>query len=189
MRKYIFVAIIFSCLTVCHHVAVAQILPSLGCNDKSIRLQAEQIKQDFKAQGQEIFKDAMINMESRQPTPIAVHLKKGVLYQMVFIGSKEANRLNFEVYDGEDKKIDERVMKHPAITNFVIYSFVPEKTDLYLVILSQIKGTKNLCGSFTIMQPSGNRPPATTTKPTTPTNNNKTPAKTQGNPRYVPQKK
>ncbi|OSZ78322.1 hypothetical protein CAP35_08685 [Chitinophagaceae bacterium IBVUCB1] len=188
MRKHIFAAIILSCFTLCSTLSHAQILPSLGCNDKNIRLQSEQIKQDFKAQGLEIFKDAMINMESRQPTPIAVHLKKGILYQMVFIGSKEANRLNFEVYDGEDKKIDERILKNPAMTNFVIYSFVPEKTDLYLVILSQVKGTKNLCGSFSIMQPAaGNRPAA---KPTAPINNNtKTPAKTQSsNPRYVPQK-
>lgn len=157
--------------------AKAQIIPSLGCNDKTIRLKAEQIKQDFKAQGMEVYKDAMIDMESRQPSPIAVQLNKGVLYQMVFIGSKEAKKINFEIYNGDDKKIDERILKHPALTNFMVYSFVPEKSDLYLIVLSQNKGTQNVCGSFTIMQSGSIK-----TKP----NNNNPVSKPVTNPRYVP---
>lgn len=184
MHKKVFIFSILACFTLFNNAVIGQILPTLGCNDKSIRLQAEQIKQDFKAQGQEIFRDAMVNMESRQPTPIAIQLNKGVLYQMIFIGSKEANRINFELYNGEDKKIDERILKKPDITNFVIYSFVPEKSDLYLVILSQAKGTKNVCGSFTIMQPAtGNKPKQNTPTPA------KQPAKSTNNPRYIPQNK
>ena len=157
----------------------AQIIPALGCDDKAIRLQAEQIKQDFKAQGLELYKDAMIDMESRQPSPIAVQLTKGVLYQMIYIGSKDAKRISFELYDGSDKKIEDRVLKNPGISNFLVYSFVPEKTDLYLVILTQNKGTQNVCGSFSIMQPS--------TKPKQQYNlPNKQPQKPVNNPRYNP---
>ena len=155
----------------------AQIIPALGCNDHGIRLQAEQIKQDFKTQGLEVYKDAMIEMESKQPYPIAVQLIKGTLYQMVYIGSKEAKRISLEIYDGDDKKIDERVLKNPAINNFIVYSFVPEKTDLYLVILTQSKGTQNICGSFSIMQPSAGK-----NKTTLP----KHQPKPVTNPRYQP---
>lgn len=158
----------------------AQIIPALGCNDKAIRLQAEQIKQDFKTQGLEMYKDAMIDMESKQPTPIAVQLTKGVLYQMIYIGSKDANRMSFELYDGSDKKIEDRVLKTPGITNQLIYSFIPEKTDLYLVILYQNKGTQNICGSFSIMQPSS-KPKQQYNLPT-----NKQPQKPINNPRYNP---
>eukprot|EP01012_Entosiphon_sulcatum_P048499 TRINITY_DN66985_c0_g1_i1.p1 TRINITY_DN66985_c0_g1~~TRINITY_DN66985_c0_g1_i1.p1 ORF type:complete len:185 (+),score=18.59 TRINITY_DN66985_c0_g1_i1:274-828(+) len=182
MRKHFIILNIIACLTVVSNAVNGQILPSLGCNDKSIRLQAEQYKQDFKAQGQEVYRDAMLNMESRQPTPVAIQLNKGVLYQMIFIGSHDANKINFELYDGEDRKIDEKILKMPGISNFVVYSFVPEKTDLYLVILTQVKGTQSLCGSFTIMQPGTNK-----TKTTTPAAPKQQPAKATNNPRYIPQ--
>lgn len=156
----------------------AQIIPALGCNDGSIRLQAEQMKQDFKSQGLEVYKDAMIDMESRQPSPIAVQLTKGVLYQMIYIGSKESKKVSFELYDGEDRRIEEKSLKNPSASNFMVYSFVPEKTDLYLVILTQIKGTQNVCGSFTIMQPAS--------KPKQQYNLPKQQQKPNTNPRYVP---
>jgi hypothetical protein len=176
MRTY-FLFILFALFQ--QNVLLAQIIPALGCNDKAIRLQAEQIKQDFKTQGLEIYKDAMIDMESRQPTPIAVQLTKGVLYQMIYIGSKDAKRISFELYDGSDKKIEDRALKTPEISNFLVYSFVPEKTDLYLVILTQNKGTQNVCGSFSIMQPSA-KPKQQYNLPT------KQPQKPVSNPRYTP---
>lgn len=183
MRKYFTILNIIACLTIVSNAVKGQILPTLGCNDKSIRLQAEQYKQDFKAQGQEVYRDAMINMESRQPTPVAIQLNKGVLYQMIFIGSREANKINFELYDGEDRKIDEKILKAPGVSNFVVYSFVPEKTDLYLVILTQIKGTQSLCGSFTIMQPGTAKPKGNTQSAPA----KQQPAKANNNPRYNPQ--
>ena len=103
MRKLFIILSVIGCSSTISNSVSAQILPTLGCNDKSIRLQAEQYKQDFKAQGQEVYRDAMISMESRQPTPVAVQLTKGVLYQMIFIGSRDANKINFELYDGEDR--------------------------------------------------------------------------------------
>lgn len=181
MRKIFIILSVIGCLSTINNSVSAQILPTLGCNDKSIRLQAEQYKQDFKAQGQEVYRDAMISMESRQPTPVAIQLTKGVLYQMIFIGSRDANKINFELYDGEDRKIDEKILKMPEVSNFVVYSFVPEKTDLYLVILTQIKGTQSLCGSFTIMQPGKAKANAPTAAP------KQQPAKANNNPRYIPQ--
>ena len=46
----------------------------VGCMDKAIRLQAEQIKQGFVKQGMEVYKDAMIGMESNAPAPVIVEL-------------------------------------------------------------------------------------------------------------------
>lgn len=183
MRKHFIILNILACLTLAFNAANGQILPSLGCNDKSIRLQSEQYKQDFKAQGQEVYRDAMVNMESRQPTPVAIQLNKGVLYQMIFVGSRDANKISFELFDGEDRKIDEKSLKNPEMTNFIVYSFVPEKTDLYLVILTQVKGTQSLCGSFTIMQPGSAKPKGSTQ----PAPAKQQPVKANNNPRYIPQ--
>ena len=58
------------------------------------------------------------------------------------------------------KKLDEKIIKNPAENNTIIYSFVPEQTDLYLIILSQKWKTKSMCGSFTIMQKADKSVPA-----------------------------
>jgi len=105
------------------------------------------------------------------------------LYQLIFIGSRDAKKISMELFDGADKKIDERIIKNPKEQNFVVYSFTPEKTDMYLLVFTQIKGSKSMCGSFSIMQPGGEgaqQPP-----PAIPANNKPATA----NPRYVPRKK
>lgn len=133
-------------------VSLAQEQPQVGCNDKVIRLQSEQLKADFKQQGMTVYKDAMMSMESRQPSPIAVQLNKGVLYQFIYVGDRSASRIDFELFDGDDKRLEQQTLKDPKSKNFLVYSFVPDKTDMYLIVLTQKWKTKSMCGSFTIMQ-------------------------------------
>ena len=126
--------------------------PNIGCNDRAIRLQSEQIKQGLKAQGMTVYRDAMIGMESQQPYPIAVQLEKGKMYQMLYIGNNTAAKLNFELFDEKDNKLDSKTLSDPAQTNYLLYSFVPEKTDIYLVVLTQKIKKGSVCGSFSIME-------------------------------------
>lgn len=141
--------------------AIAQ--ANIGCMDKSIRLQSEQIKTNFKQQGLTVFKDAMISMESKQPFPVAVQLNKGILYQLVFIGNRQASGLTFELFDGKDNKIGEQSADDPNKNNYIIYSFVPEKTDLYLIVLTQKIKQKSVCSSFSILEKGDGK--AQTTQP------------------------
>ncbi|MBS1771998.1 MAG: hypothetical protein JST82_04000 [Bacteroidetes bacterium] len=157
----------------------AQDQPQLGCDDKAVRLQAEQIKRGFMSQGLTVYKDAMITMESRQPTPIGIQMMKGKLYQFIYVGSKESRKIVMEMYDGQDTKLDERIIKDPINSNVIVYSFVPDKTDMYLIVLSQVKGSKSVCGNFTVMETPGN------SQPTKPATNDKKP---NTNPRYIPPK-
>lgn len=125
----------------------------IGCVDKAVRLQSEQFKSDLKTQGQEVYKDAMIGMVSMEPYPVAVQLQGGELYQLIFIANAAASKIYFELYDGADKKIEEKKIDNDGGKNFVVYSFMPQKTDMYLVVMTQkVKGKKQVCGSFTIMQ-------------------------------------
>lgn len=125
----------------------------IGCMDKSIRVQCEQIKSDFRAQGMETYKDAMLNMENKQPYPVAIQLEAQQLYQFVFVGNDNANRLYFELFDGNDKKLAEEVKDNSGSNNFIVYSFIPQKTDVYLLVVSQkVKKAKDICGSLTVMQ-------------------------------------
>lgn len=125
----------------------------VGCVDKSMRVQAEQMKHDFKAQGMEVYKDAMLSMKSNEPYPIAIQLKEKELYQFILVGDYDANKIYFELFDGKDNKLAEKVIKKGDKTNFIIYSFIPSKSDIYLVVLTQkTRGNADVCGSFTVMQ-------------------------------------
>lgn len=135
--------------------AYAQQRPQIGCVDKSVRVQVEQMKHDFVAQGMEVYKDAMLGMKDREPYPIAIQLNANELYQFIYVGCNQASKILFELFDGTDKKLAEKKVVNKGTNNFMIYSFKPEKTDIYLVVLSQrVKGKKQFCGSFTIMKKS-----------------------------------
>ena len=125
----------------------------IGCMDKNITVQAGQIKHDFRAQGMEVYKDAMLSMQSQEPYPVAIQLTQGQLYQFIFVGSKQSSRIYFELFNGRDEKIESITLKGKDGKNFIVYSFLPQKSDVYLIVAAQkIKGKTNVCGSFTVMQ-------------------------------------
>lgn len=151
MRTTIFLLYIVTFSIIASQASAQQ--AKIGCMDKDVRIQAEQLKHDLKEQGQEVFKDAMIGMTSMEPYPVAVQLEARELYQLVFVANSSASKIYFELYDGSDKKIGEKKIDNNGRNNFVVYSFMPQKTDLYLVVLTQkVKGKKQICGSFSITQ-------------------------------------
>jgi hypothetical protein len=130
--------------------AIAQ-SESLGCIDKDMRVQAETLKSSFTKQGLNVFKDAMITMEQDMPAPVGIQLMKGRMYQFIYIASSRASKATLELFDGADKKITTKTTQKGG-NRYIVYSFIPEKTDLYLVVLSQkFKGGRTACGSFTVM--------------------------------------
>jgi len=155
MKLYAILIISLSCF---FNTAFSQQHPDIGCVDKALKMQSEDIRMSFAKQGMSVYRDAMINMNSQEPFPIEVQLSKGHLYQLIFIGSKGAGKIKMEIFDGEDKKIadkDASLSSTNRNSNAIIYSFVPGKKDLYLVVLSQKLKNKNICGSFTILEQGG----------------------------------
>ena len=126
--------------------------PSIGCVDKVIRMQTEDLKLGFTKHGMEVYKDANVSIESSVPYPVAVQLNKGIMYQMIFVGSQLASDIRLELFDGDDKKIGEK-LAGKMDPNYIIFSFIPEKTDLYLVVLSERLKKETICSSFTILRP------------------------------------
>lgn len=182
MRKQLFIYILLTG-SLCMHFTTSAQRASVGCVDQAMRLQAEQLKLGFVKQSYVVYRDAMLSMESRQPAPIVVQLNKGQLYQFIYVGSKGSSKISMEIMDGEDNKIDERILKNPAHTNYVVYSFIPDKTDAYLFVLTQHQKSKTMCGSFCILQqqttpptapvsPNRNSGQQTTTPSTTPRSGN-----------------
>jgi hypothetical protein len=148
----------------------AQDQPNVGCIDKAVKLQAEDVKRGFINQGMTVYRDAMIGMESQTPFPIEVKLVQGHLYEFLFIGNTDAN-IKLELYDGEDQNIGTRSLAKGESPGYIIYSFTPAKTDMYLLMLTQKLKHETMCGSFTIMEkqddnataPTQQAPPAAAT--------------------------
>jgi|GEM_PF-836569 len=153
MRKPIVILSVFLSLVFSSQAQQQQ--PNIGCVDKVVKLEAEDLKQAFIKQGMIVYRDAMMGMESQTPFPVAVQLMRGELYQFIFVGSKESSKITMELFDGDDKKLEQKTAGATSSNpngNYIIYSFIPEKTDLYLIVLTQKLKNKTMCGSFTIMQ-------------------------------------
>ena len=129
----------------------AQDQPNVGCIDKAIKLQAEDVKQGFIKQGLTVYRDAMIGMESQTPFPIEVKLVQGHLYEFLFVGSLDAST-KLELFDGEDQNVGSKSLAKGEAPGYIIYSFTPSKTDMYLLMLTQKLKHGTMCGSFTIME-------------------------------------
>lgn len=130
--------------------------PHEGCMDPNISAQAEGLKAGYLKKGMMVYRESMISMASMEPTPIVVRLVKDQLYQFIFIGSENASKLTFELFDGQDKRIDEKRMRNGNI----LYTFKPNKTDEYLINLYQKKGMRDLCGYFGILIQNTHKPAA-----------------------------
>jgi len=136
--------------------------PQIGCVDAAVDAQAKGLKLGLSKKGMTVFQEGSFRMQSMEPVPIAVRMVAGVNYELVFVGSDQANRLMMEIFDGKDKKIDEKVERS---MNNIVYSFTPKTTDVYLITLYQKKGTKDMCGYFGVMMKGT---AALVTKPKTP---------------------
>ena len=126
----------------------------VGCIDMNIRAQANGIKQHYVAQGFTVYRDAMINMSSLEPFPIVVQLVRGQLYEIIFVGQPAATNHKMVLYDGADNMIDERfIARRQDIdqTNYFVYEFVPDRTDVYMLTFMTRLKNKNFCGSVCIV--------------------------------------
>jgi hypothetical protein len=132
----------------------------VGCIDPALRLQADAIKQHYTAQGFKVYRDAMINMESMVPFPIMVQLAAGHLYQIIFVGNSRATTHKMIMYDSRDRKVDEKytAKRHgDDPTNYIIYQFVPERTDTFLFEFMTRLKNENMCGSICILAVDGSK--------------------------------
>lgn len=133
--------------------------PSVGCIDKSIRLQADEIKRFYTDQGLVVMRDAMINMSSMEVFPVMAELQRGQMYLIVFVGHPAVQRMKMEIYDGADNKITEQfTFRNRQQPNYIIYNLVPDRTDGYLLTFMQRLKNENMCGSVCILKVDSNRP-------------------------------
>lgn len=133
--------------------------PNVGCIDKNLRLQADEIKQHYVQQGFTVYRDAMVGMQSMSPFPIVVQMSKGQLYQIIFVANQNASKQSIDIYNGRDQKIDEKkATRNREQPNYIQFTFIPEQTDNYLFVLMQKWKAKDICGSFTILKPKADAP-------------------------------
>ena len=126
---------------------------AVGCMDKNVRLQADEIKQHYTAQGFTVYRDAMLNMQSDEEFPVVMSMAKGQLYEIIFVGIPAEWKMKMEVFDGADKKVDEQfVMRSRQQPNYIIYTFTPQQSDNYMFTFLQKLKHERMCGSVTILK-------------------------------------
>lgn len=123
---------------------------NVNCDDPAVTAQADALKQGMLKKGMVVFRESPLKMASMEPTAVVVRLLKGKNYQLVFVGSENASRLTMELFDGNNKLLDEKRVRG---SNYIVYTFKPAKTDDYLITLYQKKGIRDFCGYFGVMMP------------------------------------
>lgn len=124
------------------------------CIDEYIRNKADTIKQFYSKQGFDVAHDAMLSMTSMVSYPVVVQLQRGQLYQIIFVGTPGMAKMRIDICDANETKIDEALaMANRLQSNYIVYTFVPESSGIYMFNLLQKEKTKpNLCGSFSILK-------------------------------------
>lgn len=136
----------------------AQQPPNLGCKDTSILKQGMEIKKHYTDQGFTVYRDAMIGMESRIPYPVIMQMNRGDLYVIVFIGSKEARRLDMDLYEPNEVVIQKiNVQRNRDQPNYIIHTFSPTYSGQYLAVALQKWKDKSMCGSFFVLKMDGSK--------------------------------
>lgn len=153
MKKIIFLFI----LVVSGYICKAQqadmpVQPGIGCIDKDLLLLVDDVKHGFLEKGMKVYKDAMVSMESDVPYSIEVQLTKGHQYQFIYMGSDASTRSSMELYDGTDDLVEKKQLKHAEEPGYITFSYMPEKTDIYLIMLMQRQKHASMCGSITILE-------------------------------------
>jgi Holliday junction resolvase len=125
----------------------------VGCVDRNIRLQADELKQHYAREGFAVVRDAMIGMVPRMPFPVVIALRSDTRYRIIFTGNSLASAAEIEVRDGSEKQIVmERNRFKDDQPRVVDIAFQPKRSDAYLFILQQRMRGEETCGSFTIMR-------------------------------------
>ena len=122
--------------------------------DPQVRLRADEIKKHYTAQGLEVYRDAMIGMESQVPYPVLIDVQKGQLYQIVYVAHPESTRQFLDIYDRDEKNL--QAISHSAgkgQPSYITYTFVAPATETYAVVVRQKWKNNDMCGSITILRP------------------------------------
>jgi hypothetical protein len=130
--------------------------PLVGCVDPSVRQLAEHIKHHYTDQGFITARDAMIHMKSLDAFPVMLELKKGQLYQIIYVGQANGTVHKMVLYDGNDNVLKEKEIykqKGELPGNYIIFEFTPDRTDTYLLMVMTKLKNKDFCGSITILTP------------------------------------
>ncbi len=134
------------------NISRAQTL-GVGCIDGPIRQQSLDMKKEWVAQGFTPVRDAMVGVESKKPFSMPMTLKKGVFYQIIFIGNALAQSITLEMFDDTGLRLTEKTVKRADNDpNYISISFTPEYTGNYTFALSQKIKSKVSCSAFLLME-------------------------------------
>lgn len=132
-----------------------EVIPSQTCNNPSIQLQADSLKQLYAKDGFQVLKEASIMMESEYEMPVVFPMQEGSLYQIVFIGDSTSRLYEVRMYDWDEKMVVyQKKMWGDIDGNIITYSFIPQFSEFHMIKPVQVnkKKKKGLCGYVMLLK-------------------------------------
>jgi hypothetical protein len=116
------------------------------------------LKSVFFERGFETYKSSDIDMKHDENYPIFVDLQKGKLYQFIFVGDPDANKIEVKLAKEDyGNMVTDRFRVASAGEYWTQFSFIPPVSGQYLLTLYQRANFKDLFGHLTIMRKKGNQ--------------------------------
>ena len=138
-----------------------------SCNNGSMQLQADSLKQLYEKDGFVLLKEASVSMQSEYELPVVVPLSQGSWYQFVFIGDYTSKLYEVRMYDWDEKMVVYLKKQWGDVDgNIITYSYIPKFTEMHMIKPVQVNKQKknNLCGYVMLFKKTGGTPTATSGK-------------------------
>ncbi|HEX2609353.1 MAG TPA: hypothetical protein VHK91_18360 [Flavisolibacter sp.] len=143
------ISILLSLFVVLQTVKAQDVIKVQPCDNPSIQLQADSVKQLLAKDGYTVLREASIMMESEYEMPVVVPMQERGIYQFVFIGDITSKLYEVRMYDMDEKMVVyQKKMWGDVDGNIISFGYVPKFTEYHMIKPVQInkQKKKGLCG-------------------------------------------
>ncbi|MDB5206906.1 MAG: hypothetical protein JWR72_1981 [Flavisolibacter sp.] len=125
------------------------------CNNSSIKVQADSLKQLYARDGFQVVRETSIAMESEYEMPVVAPLDQGSWYQFVFIGDYTSRLYEVRMYDWDEKMVVyQKKMWGDVDGNIISFSYIPKFSEFHMFkpVQQNKQKKKDLCGYVILLK-------------------------------------
>lgn len=122
-----------------------------SCNDKTVHAELVIMNKSVEQTGFSLVQFHTLSLPAGNYVPLYVSMEAGKMYQINFVGSKDAKNYTLVLIDKDKKKLIDK-KKEPNAHQFT-QSFTAPYTGTYALILSQkVKGESSSCAGVSVLK-------------------------------------
>lgn len=154
MKNRIFTIILLLCAFSGYRASAQDVIRRAECNNASIMLQVDSLKQLYQKDGFIVVKESSMAMESEYEIPVIVPLKEASWYRIVFIGDITSKLYEVRMFDWNERQVVyQKKMWGDVDGNVISYDYIPKFTEYHMIKPVQVnKKTKKVCGYIMLLK-------------------------------------